>query len=46
MNRRETKVVEDMKISVVHAEHTEDSVGYVFDFVGIKVYISGDSKNN
>lgn len=35
-----------MKISAVHAEHTEDSVGYVFDFDGIKVYISGDTKNN
>jgi len=35
-----------MKISAVHPEYTEDSVGYVFDFDGIKVYISGDSKNN
>ena len=46
MNRRETKVVEDMKISVVHSEHTEDSVGYVFDFDGIEVYISEDTKNH
>jgi L-ascorbate metabolism protein UlaG (beta-lactamase superfamily) len=35
-----------MKISAVHPELTEDSVGYVFDFDGIKVYISGDSENN
>jgi len=35
-----------MKISAVHPEHTEDSVGYVFDFDGIKVYISGDTKNH
>ena len=35
-----------MKISAVHSEHTEDSVGYVFDFDGIKVYISGDTKNH
>jgi hypothetical protein len=35
-----------MEISAVHPEHTEDSVGYGFDFDGIKVYISGDSKNN
>ena len=34
-----------MKISAVHAQHTEDSVGYVFDFDEIKVYISGDAKN-
>jgi len=35
-----------MKISAVDPEHTEDSVGYVFDFDGIKVYISEDSRNN
>lgn len=35
-----------MKISAVHVEHTVDSVGYVFDFDGIKVYISGNTKNN
>ena len=35
-----------MKISAVHPEHTEDSVGYVFDFDGIKVYISENTKNN
>ncbi|KKL80022.1 hypothetical protein LCGC14_2008980 [marine sediment metagenome] len=35
-----------MKISAVQAEHTEDSVGYVFDFDGIKVYISEDTKNH
>ncbi len=35
-----------MRISAVHPEHTENSVGYVFDFDGIKVYISGDTKNN
>lgn len=46
INRGETKVVEGMKISAVYAEHTEDSVGYVFDFDAIKVYISGDTKNN
>jgi len=34
------------KISAVHPEHTEDSVGYAFDFDGIKVYISGDTKNH
>jgi L-ascorbate 6-phosphate lactonase len=46
VNRGETKVVEGVKISAVHAEHTENSVGYVFDFDGIKVYISGDTKNH
>jgi len=35
-----------MKINAVRAEHTEDSVGYAFDFDGIKVYISGDTKNH
>ena len=35
-----------MKISAVHPEHTEGIVSYVFDFDGIKVYISGDTKNN
>ena len=35
-----------MKISAVHPEHTEDSVGCVFDFDGIKVYVSGDIKNH
>ena len=41
-----TTRIEDVKISAVLAEHTEDSVGHVFDFDGIKVYISGDSKNH
>ena len=41
-----TMKIQSMKISAVHAEHTEDSVGYVFDFNGIKVYISGDTKNH
>jgi L-ascorbate metabolism protein UlaG (beta-lactamase superfamily) len=35
-----------VKISAVHPEHTKDSVGYVFDFDGIKVYVSGDTKNH
>jgi L-ascorbate 6-phosphate lactonase len=43
LNRGETKVLEGIKISAVHAEHTESSVGYVMDFDGIKVYISGDT---
>lgn len=46
INRGETKVIKGIKISAVHAEHTPDSVGYVLDFDGIKVYISGDTKNH
>jgi len=46
INGGEAKLVEGMKISAVHAEHTRDSVGYAFDFDGIKVYISGDTKNH
>ncbi len=46
INRGETKVVEGIEISAVHAEHTSHSVGYVFDFDGIKVYISGDTNNH
>jgi len=34
-----------VKISAVHPEHTKDSVGYAFDFDGIRVYNSGDTKN-
>jgi len=46
LNRGETKVVEGIEISAVHAEHTPQSVGYVFNFDGIKVYISGDTGNH
>ncbi len=35
-----------MKISAVHPEHTKDSVGYAFDFDGIRVYNSENTKNN
>lgn len=46
IDRGENKVIKGIKISAVLAEHTSDSVGYVFNFDGIKVYISGDTKNH
>jgi len=46
LNRGETKILEGIEISAVHAEHTEFSVGYVLSFNGIKVYISGDTGNH
>jgi L-ascorbate 6-phosphate lactonase len=46
INRGQTRVVKNIKIKGIHAEHTEDSVGYLFDFDGITVYGSGDNKPN
>ncbi len=43
----------DFAVHVVHAQHTEDSVGYVFEFSGsgpladtVSVYITGDTEYN
>ncbi len=47
LNEGETKEVEEgITITAVHAEHPPIAVGYVFDFEGIKLYVSGDTKNH
>lgn len=44
INRGETKIIEDIRISAVYAKHTEDSVGYVLNFNNISVYLTGDTE--
>lgn len=46
LNEDETVELEDgIKITAVHAEHPlMASVGFVFDFDGIKIYLSGDTR--
>lgn len=44
INRGETKLIEGIKISAVYAKHTEDSVGYIFNFNNIIVYLTGDTE--
>ena len=46
INRGETKEIDGIGVSAVHAEHTPCSVGYVLSFDGIKVYISGDTRDH
>jgi len=40
----ETKRVGEIGITAVYAKHTDDSVGYVIDCLGPRVYITGDSE--
>jgi len=44
INRGEEKRIEDIKVFATFAKHTEDSVGYIFDFNGLILYISGDTE--
>lgn len=44
INRGETKIIEGIRIKAVYAKHTEDSVGYIFDFNNISVYLTGDTE--
>ncbi len=47
LNEGETKEVEEgITITALHAEHPPIAVGYVFDFDGIRLYVSGDTKNH
>jgi L-ascorbate 6-phosphate lactonase len=47
LNEGEAKEVEEgITITAVHAEHPPIAVGYVFDMEGIKLYISGDTRNH
>jgi len=46
IDRDETKEIDGIKVTAVHAEHTDYSVGYVLVFDGITVYISGDTKHH
>jgi len=43
ISHEETKTLGGVRVTAVHAEHSEDSVGYVLDFGGVSVYITGDS---
>ena len=42
--RGKTIQVGELRIAAVYAKHTDDSVGYVIDCLGPKVYIMGDSE--
>jgi L-ascorbate 6-phosphate lactonase len=46
LNEGETKKIEDgISIAAIHAEHPlAPSVGFVFDFDGVKIYLSGDTR--
>ncbi len=47
LNEGESKKVEEgITIIAVHAEHPPIAVGYVLDCEGIKVYLSGDTRNH
>lgn len=43
MRRGEEKKIGNAGVQAVPAYHTDDSVGYVFNFAGVKVYITGDT---
>lgn len=43
MKRGDEKEIGSAKVQAVLACHTDDSIGYVFNFEGIKVYITGDT---
>ncbi len=43
MSRGDTKSLGSVKVTAVYAKHSEDSVGYVLDFGGVKVYVTGDT---
>ncbi len=43
MSRGDTKNLGSVKVTAVYAKHTDDSVGYVLDFGGVTVYITGDT---
>ncbi|MCK4307815.1 MBL fold metallo-hydrolase [candidate division WOR-3 bacterium] len=44
INQMKEKIWGDVKIFTAFARHTEDSVGYIFNFNGITVYITGDTE--
>jgi len=44
INREEIKVIKGVSITATYAKHTGDSVGYLFNFDDIKVYITGDTE--
>lgn len=44
INRGDTKLIKGISITATYAKHTEDSVGYLFNFGGIKVYLTGDTE--
>jgi len=44
IDRGETKVINGIKIRAVYTKHTEDSVGYIFCFNNILVYLTGDTE--
>ena len=43
IKRGEEKKIGHAKVKAVLAHHTDDSVGYVFNFGGIKIYVTGDT---
>jgi len=43
MSRGDAKVLGGVAVRAVYAKHSEDSVGYVLDFGGVTVYITGDT---
>jgi L-ascorbate 6-phosphate lactonase len=45
-NRGDTLNLKDIKIDAVFADHTDDSIGIIFEYEGIRLYFSGDSKMN
>lgn len=44
ISQGEERIFGDTKISATFARHSQDSVGYIFDFNGITVYITGDTE--
>ena len=45
INRGDEKTIDGIKVNAVHAEHSgmDDSIGYVFNFGNIVIYLSGDT---
>jgi len=39
----ERRFADDLRAKAVHAEHTDDSVGFIFEAGGVSFYVSGDS---
>ena len=42
----ETYRIKDLTYRAVFADHTEDSVGFIFEIEGVKVYFTGDTSLN
>jgi len=44
IDRGETKVIDGIKIRAVYTKHIDDSVGYIFWFNNMVVYLTGDTE--